>query len=84
MGGSVRREAATRVKTDPDGGNGGWTRPLDFGGRVRPGSEPNIPLWVGPNPLQPPSKHQKKGFNPSGLDPTLQPNTRLESLHANT
>ena len=64
------------AQTEPDGGNGGRTRPLDFGGRVRPGSEPNIPLRVGPNPLQPPSKHQKKGFNPSGLDPTIQPNTR--------
>jgi len=76
MGGSVRREAATRVKTDPDGGNGGWTRPLDFDGRVQPAPQPNIPLRVEPNPLQPPSKHQKTGFNPSGSDSTLQPNTR--------
>ena len=50
-----------RVKTEADGGNGGWTRPLDFGGRVQPGSEPNILLRVEPNPLQPPSKHQKTG-----------------------
>ena len=52
--------------TEPRRRKRGWTRPLDFGGRVGPGSEPNIPSGSDPTPSNLHPNIRKRGSTHPG------------------
>ena len=52
--------------TEPRRRKRGWTRPLDFGGRVGPGSEPNIPSGSDPTPSNLHPNIRKRGATHPG------------------